>query len=98
MWKRVYDLFTRVFTLLERQERQEKGLKDQGEEIKRLTTTVTRLAHELQRTQDALSNQAEREAYERRMLLLEIENRLLKEKLQLPPQITKNKDDEENEK
>lgn len=50
-----------------------------------------RLAYEQQRA-------AEREAYERRVLLLEIENRLLKEKLQLPPQTAKSKDDEDKEK
>lgn len=49
----------------------------------------SRLAYEQQRA-------AEREAYERRVLLLEIETRLLKEKLQLPQQTTQNKEDEEN--
>ncbi len=39
---------------------------------------------------------AEREAYECELLLLKMENGLLKEKQQLPPQPQDNRDDEEN--
>jgi hypothetical protein len=48
---------------------------------------VQRLAFEQQRSQ-------EREAETRRMLLLEVENQVLKAKLQLPPGEKKKDDDE----
>src|SRR5690348_4535117 len=101
MWKRIIDFLFKALTFMQRQERQEKALKDQQEEVKRLATTVTHLAFELQRTQDRLHHQAElvqhhaeREAYERKLLLKEFEIRLLKEKLQLPPQSEKSQNDE----
>jgi hypothetical protein len=52
---------------------------------------VERLIYEQQRA-------AEREAYERRLLLLEMENRMLKEKLQLPPRPEDKQEHEENKK
>ncbi|MGH9855797.1 MAG: hypothetical protein ACREBD_38675, partial [Blastocatellia bacterium] len=62
----------------------------QGQELKELSRMVERLIYEQQRA-------AEREAYERKLLLLEMENRLLKEKLQLPPR-PQDDGDEENRK
>ncbi|MEP7338939.1 MAG: hypothetical protein ABI977_14485 [Acidobacteriota bacterium] len=104
MWKRIIDSLFKALTFMQRQERQEKALKDQQEEVKRLAAAVTHLAFELQRTQDQLHHQvelvqyhAEREAYERKLLLKEFEIRLLKEKLRLPPQSKKTKDDEDGE-
>lgn len=97
MWKRLSDFILNALSIIQRQERQEKRQKDQEEEVKRLTNMVTVLAHELQRTQDQLQNLSERESYERKILLQEIEIRLLKDKLQLPPQSEKggNKNDED---
>lgn len=97
MWKRLTDFLLGALSIIARQERQEKRQKDQEEEIKRLTHMVTLLAHEHQRTQDQLRHQAELEASEREKLMLKIENRLLKEKLQLPPQSEKPKDNEDGE-
>lgn len=97
MWKRLSDFILNALSIIQRQERHEKRQKDQEEEIKRLTTMVTHLAHELQRSQDAMRHQAERESYERKLLLMEIENRLLKEKHQLHSQNPESKNNEGKE-
>ncbi len=94
MWKRLSDFILNALSILQRQERQEKRQKDQEEEVKRLTNMVTVLAHELQRTQDQLRHLTEREASEREKLMLQIENRLLKEKLQLQAKPAKNADED----
>ncbi len=91
MWKQLIEFFTKVFTLAHRLERQEKALEQQQKEIRDIHEVVHRLALEQQRA-------AEREAYERKLLLLEIENRLLKEKLQLPPRPEDKQGDGENKK
>ncbi len=94
MWKRLTDFLLGALSIIQRQERQEKRQKEQEEEIKRLTQMVTLLAHEHQRTQDQLRHQVEREASEREKLMLKIENRLLREKLKLPPQTEEKQDNE----
>ncbi len=62
---------------MQRVERQEKEIKELRQEFKEVTALVQRLAYEQHRA-------AEREADTRKMLL-EVENRILKAKLQLPP-------------
>ena len=96
MWKQLVDLIPKVFTMTQRLERQEKALEQHSAEIKDLYKMVHNLAYEQQRTRDEVRNQTEREAYERKLLLQEFEIRLLKEKLQLPPQAEEKQDNEEN--
>ncbi|GEM_PF-961206 len=90
MLKQLYEIFADIVSLLKRQDRLEKIVEKQGQELKELSRMVERLIYEQQRA-------AEREAYERKLLLLEMENRLLKEKLQLPPH-PQDDGDEENRK
>ncbi len=78
MWKQFIETITNVLTLMQRMERQEKEFKDLRQEMKEVMAIVQRLAYEQQRSN-------EREADSRRMLLLEVENQLLKARLQLPP-------------
>ena len=78
MWKQFFDAITNILTLMQRQERQEKDIKELRQEMKEIMAVVQRLAYEQQRSN-------EREADGRRMLLLEVENQLLKAKFQLPP-------------
>lgn len=96
MWKRLIDFVVGALSIMQRQERQEKRQKDQEEEIKRLTHMVTLLANELQRAQDQIRHHAQLETSEREKLMLKIENRLLKEKLNLPPQTEEKQDSEEH--
>ncbi len=85
MWKQIYDLFVNFATLAQKMEKQEQAIKDLQRDLRELTAFVQRLASELQRTQDDLKNTAEREAYERKLFQLQIENQLLKAGRQLPP-------------
>lgn len=78
MWKQFFDALANLFTLMQRVERQEKEIKELRQEFREMTTLVQRLAYEQHRA-------AEREADTRKMLLLEVENRILRAKLQLPP-------------
>jgi hypothetical protein len=91
MLKQLYEIFADIVSLLKRQDRLEKIVEKQGQELKELSRMVERLIYEQQRA-------AEREAYERRLLLLEMENRMLKEKLQLPPRPEDKQEHEENKK
>lgn len=95
MWKQLLDLFTKIITLSQRTDKLEQIVKNQQQELKDLTAFVQRMAFELQRTNDEMKRTAEREATERKLLRLQIENQLLKAGRQLTP--TPGGDDEENE-
>lgn len=88
MLKQLYELFVNVLTLVQRLQRLEQSVEKQSGRTKELAELVHRLAIEQQHA-------AEREAYERKLLLQELEIRSLKEKLQLPSQ-SKEKSDHEN--
>ncbi len=93
MWKQLYDLIINFATLAKKVERQEQALKDQQQELRELSGFTQRLAFELQRAKDEQQRSAEREAYERKVFQLEIENQLLKSGRQLPSR----PDDRKNE-
>lgn len=78
MWKQFFEAMSNVFTLMQRVERQEKEIKELRQEMKEVVSVVQRLAYEQHRAN-------EREADTRRLLLLEVENQILKAKLQLSP-------------
>ena len=91
MLKQLYELFISVVTMIQRLQRLEQTVEKQSGRTNELAELVHRLTREQQYA-------AEREAYERKLLLQEFEIRLLKEKLQLPPQPEKSKDNEDGEK
>lgn len=89
MWKQLFEFMRQVFTLTETANRQQSALKELqqetrelsqtvDEDIRRLQSAVERLAAEINRLQ-------EREESERRILKLEMENRLLRMERGLPP-------------
>ncbi len=88
MWKQLYDIFSGLFILSQKVERQDKEIATLRQEMKDLTALVHRLAFEVQRVND-------REASAREKQQLWLENQLLKFKLQLPSG-KPNNDDEEN--
>ncbi|MGH9842696.1 MAG: hypothetical protein ACREEM_28465 [Blastocatellia bacterium] len=96
MWKQLLDALLTIFKFAHRLERQEQALKDQQQENRELTAVVQWMGVELQRTQDEMRRMQEREADTRRMLLLEVENQILKAKLQLPPARDKDRESAEN--
>jgi hypothetical protein len=57
MLKQLYEIFADIVSLLKRQDRLEKIVEKQGQELKELSRMVERLIYEQQRA-------AEREAYE----------------------------------
>lgn len=85
MWKKIYDLFINFATLAQKVEKQEQKIQAQQREVRELTVFVQRLAFELERLRDEQRHAAEREASERKLFQLQIENQLLKAGRQLPP-------------
>ena len=91
MWKSVFELFKRLFTINDELNRLQAELKKQGEQIRQLTDSMTRAQYEQQ-----LQN--ERNAHEREKVILELEKRLLLERLEraeqrsLPPSDTRTDD------
>ena len=86
MWKQIGEAARKLFSLSQRMEKLEESdehvqevLKEHDQRISRLTELVHHLAYELQRDR-------ENHASERRLLLLEIENLLLRAGRKLPPQ------------
>lgn len=90
MWKKLFDALLNAYQLIQRVEKLERELKDSRQEQKELAALVQQMSWEQKHAK-------EREATERKMLLLEIENRILKAQLQLPPakQPEADKDDSE---
>jgi len=90
VWKHLFEFIRQAFTLTEAVSRHDKAIEalehELGdlaqatyEEIQRLHGAIERLATEIQRSQ-------EREESERRILKLELENRLLRSERGLPPE------------
>ncbi len=94
MWKQLWEALSKVIALAQRTDALEKKVKNQEQELKDLSVVVRHLAFEIQRLKDEQKHAAEREASERKLFQLQIENQLLKAGRQLPP--TPAGDDEEN--
>ena len=90
MLKQLYELFVNVLTLVQRLQRLEQTVEKQSGRTNELAELVHRLAIEQQHA-------AEREAYERKLLLQELEIRSLKEKLQLTLQSESSKNNRDDE-
>ncbi len=89
MLKQLYELFVSVLTMVQRLQRLEQTVEKQSGRTNELAELVHRLAREQQYA-------AERAVYERKIMLQDIEIRLLKEKLQLSPHTEEKQDNEEN--
>ncbi|MBS1790302.1 MAG: hypothetical protein JST85_21435 [Acidobacteria bacterium] len=90
MWKTVFEVFKRLFTINDELNRVQAELKRQGEQIRQLAENQMRFQYEQQ-----LQN--ERSVHEREKVILELENRLLRERLEqriLPPPSDKKSDEE----
>ncbi|MEW6128809.1 MAG: hypothetical protein AB1757_17360 [Acidobacteriota bacterium] len=89
MWKKLYEVLSRLFALTQKVDKHEKELEAIRQELKTLTVAVQRLAFELQRLN-------ERETAEREKIELRLENQLLKFERRLsstsPPPIDKEMD------
>ncbi|MDQ3011585.1 MAG: hypothetical protein M3X11_12870 [Acidobacteriota bacterium] len=85
VWQKIYDLFKRLFTINDDLSRLQAELKRQGDQIREIVVNQTRFQYELQL-------QKERDAHEREQIKLQLENRLLRERLErlsLPPSTSK---------
>ncbi len=81
MWKSVFEVLRRLFTINDDLNRFQAELKRHGEQIRELAENQTRFQYEMQL-------QREREAHEREQIKLQLENRFLREQLErlsLPP-------------
>ncbi|MEP7337879.1 MAG: hypothetical protein ABI977_09045 [Acidobacteriota bacterium] len=89
MWKAVFEVFKRLFTFNEDLNRLQAASKLHGDQIRELYDNQTRFQFELQL-------QKERDAQEREKEKLQLENRLLRERLErlsLPPSTSKPPDE-----
>lgn len=85
MWKNIVDYSTRLVSVVQKQKKHEEDIKTLTSEVKKireefrdLTRVVERLAYEIQRDRDKAEA-------DKRILLLEIENRFLRGERSLPP-------------
>lgn len=78
MWKKLYEVLTRLFALTQKVERHDKEIVELRQEIKELTSVMQRLVYEIQRI-------SERETHEREKMELRLENQLLRFQQRLPP-------------
>lgn len=78
MWKKLYEVLTRLFALTQKVERHDKEIVELRQEIKELTSVMQRLVYEIQRI-------SEREMHEREKMQLRLENQLLRFQRRLPP-------------
>ncbi len=89
MWKQLFEFMRQVFTLTETASRQQSALHELQTEVRDLSRTVDedvrRLQSAVERLAAELRHQQEHEESERRILKLELENRLLRMERGLPP-------------
>ncbi|HXU36716.1 MAG TPA: hypothetical protein VN937_10160 [Blastocatellia bacterium] len=87
MWKKLYEVVSRLFALTQKVERHDKEILGLRQEAKDLTAVVQRLVYEIQRISD-------RETHERDKMQLRLENQLLRFERRLPSGA---KDEDNNE-
>ena len=85
MWKKLYELFERVLTLTQTVSRHDREIEGMRQEMRELTTLVSRLALEVARLSD-------RQTSERERLQLWVENQLLRFERRLPPKDSEGND------
>lgn len=87
MWKKLYEVVSRLFALTQKVERHDKEILGLRQEVKDLTAVVQLLVYEIQRISD-------RETHERDKMQLRLENQLLRFERRLPSAV---KDQDNNE-
>lgn len=87
MWKKLYEVVSRLFALTQKVERHDKEILGLRQEVKDLTAVVQRLVYEIQRISD-------RETHERDKMQLQLENQLLRFERRLPSAV---KDEDNSE-
>ena len=85
MWKKLYELFERILTLTQTVSRHDREIEGMRQEMRELTTLVSRLALEVARLSD-------RQTSERERLQLWVENQLLRFERRLPPKDSEGND------
>jgi Skp family chaperone for outer membrane proteins len=78
MWKKLYEVLSRLFALTQKVERHDKEILGLQQEMKDLSAVAQRLIYEIQRLND-------RETHERDKMQLRLENQLLRFERRLPP-------------
>lgn len=78
MWKKLYEVLSRLLALTKKVEAHDKEIAEIRQEIRDLTAIVHRLAFEVQRI-------SERESHEREKIQLKLENQLLRFERRLSP-------------
>ncbi|NOT58974.1 MAG: hypothetical protein HOP19_01990 [Acidobacteria bacterium] len=96
MWKQAPEALLKIITFAQRLDKLEQTAKDQQRELRELSSFVQKLAFEMQRNKDEQQHAAQQEASERRVFMLQVENMLLRAKLQLPPAASTQSNNEEN--
>lgn len=89
MWKKLYEVLSRLFALTQKVERHDKEIVGLKQDVKDLTAVVQRLVYEIHRI-------SERETHERDKMQLRLENQLLRFERRLPPAGKDEGDDETN--
>jgi len=85
MWKQIIEFSQKLFSLMGRVQKLEEDNKELRQELKELNQKVDRLTDIVQRLAYELQRDRENAASERKILLLEIENRFLRFERGLPP-------------
>lgn len=89
MWKQLFEFMRQVFTLTEAVSRLQSALNELQKDVRDLSRTVDedvrRLQSAVERLATEMRHQQEHEEAERRILKLELENRLLRMERGLPP-------------
>ena|SRR5687767_1097460 len=85
MWKAISEFARKIAGLIQRIERLEDFQKETREDLKKLNDRVDRLGERMSRILWELQRQREGAESERRILLLELDNRLLRMERGLPP-------------
>ncbi len=89
MWKKLYEVLSRLLALTQKVERHDKEILGLQQEVKNLTVVVQRLVYEIQRISD-------RETHERDKMQLRLENQLLRFERRLPSAAKDDDSDETN--
>jgi TolA-binding protein len=85
MWKQILEFGKKLIALMRRVQSLEAESKDIRQELKELNQKVDRLTDIVQRLAYEFQRDRENSASERRILLLELENRFLRFERGLPP-------------
>ncbi len=89
MWKNLYDLTKKLFSLTKDTEQNKADIKELQQRLRDLSATVERMAYEIRFVRET-------ERHEREKIVLQLENEMLKFERRLPPPKPSRKPKEEN--